>query len=385
MIALYLMAECSLGTASELLPYLRMLPPDVPRLDSFDEEALQVLQDDYLANLARQSREELSTAWHNNGVKDIALQMARIVIIDSGLSLEDVVVSRNECLTFESFHRFVAIASSRAMILEGGIKYLAPLADMMNYMPRYDNRAAGSNESFLTYHSRNSDGSITVRADRNVVAGNQIFEDYGETDNSLFLEAFGFVPHANPSHCAIIPPEIIPQPSSLPVELVDVLTEQGILINRSPGNTPSASDAGTLCISSDGVVADERMRTYLAATQLDEKEGQQQKCIDACRRRKEMELISRQCTVYPGHKEAVGNLIHNLARQTYCQASTIIEEDTTILQQVQLDDSRQNSRKAIAVKFLMEEKRTLLSAAEATGSPVVCSFENDNRATNPEL
>eukprot|EP00562_Extubocellulus_spinifer_P001529 CAMPEP_0178473268 /NCGR_PEP_ID=MMETSP0696-20121128/1998_1 /TAXON_ID=265572 /ORGANISM="Extubocellulus spinifer, Strain CCMP396" /LENGTH=553 /DNA_ID=CAMNT_0020100483 /DNA_START=34 /DNA_END=1695 /DNA_ORIENTATION=+ len=386
-LSLHLMAECSLGTASKLLPYLRMLPTDVPRLDTFDEEALEVLRDDYLATLARQSREELSTAWHKNGVKDIALQMARMVAIDSGLSLEDEAVSRDDCLTFESFHRFVAIASSRAMILEGGTKYLAPLADMMNYMPRYDNNraAGGTNESFLTYHSRNSDGSITVRADRNVVAGNQIFEDYGETDNSLFLEAFGFVPNANPSHCAVIPPEIIPQPSSLPVELLDVLIEQGIVISSSPDHPPSASDAGTLCISAEGVVTDERMRTYLATTQLDEKEGQKQKCINACRRRKETELITRQCTAYPGHREAVETLIRNLARQTYCEASTTIGEDTALLQQRQLDDSRQDSSMALAVKFLVEEKRTLLSAAEATGKPVVCSSEHDNRATNPEL
>ena len=59
---------------------------------------------------------------------------------------------------------------------------------------------------FHLFHARNQeDGSITVRADRDVIAGHQIFEDYGDVDNSLYLEAFGFVPHYNPFHFASIP------------------------------------------------------------------------------------------------------------------------------------------------------------------------------------
>ena len=60
--------------------------------------------------------------------------------------------------------------------------------------------------SFTLHHYRNDkDNSITVRADRRFRPNEQIFEDYGDVDNSLYLEAHGFVPDENPHHCAMIP------------------------------------------------------------------------------------------------------------------------------------------------------------------------------------
>ena len=46
-------------------------------------------------------------------------------------------------------------------------------------------------------HHDASMGRMTVCSDINVLGGEQIYEEYGDTDNSLVLEAHRFVPGHN--------------------------------------------------------------------------------------------------------------------------------------------------------------------------------------------
>lgn len=352
-IALHLMVECSLGESSEIWPYLQILPNDVPRLDTFDDETLDMLNDEYLVDLAQQSKSELSRAWTKGHLELITTTMAEVFARQQ----------RHKhlykgCLTFESFHNYVAMSSSRAMILEDGNKYLTPLADMMNHMPKHDASGEMLSEPFVNFHTRNEDGSITVRADRKVPkAGEQIFEAYGDTDNSLYLEAFGFVPDENPYHCAMIPPEHIP----LYKDIEATFKRAGL------------SEMPEVCVYSDGTIASAEGRDLLAFASADSAEGQVERCMDAIEF-KGKEGLFENCFNYAGSDGIVGALTRTLVGQVYCGASTTIEEDAALLRQLKEYRTEKNARRSVAVKFRMEEKKTLFKAAPlgAEDGPFTC-------------
>ena len=341
-LALHLMVECSLGESSDMWPYLQMLPDYVPRLDTFDDEALGMLQDDYLASLARESKAELKTAWTKGHLESIITTTAEL--FNRQKRHKDMYKG---CLTFESFHHYVTISSSRSMILEDGKKFLTPLADFMNHMPKYDASGEIMSEPFVQFHSRNEDGSITVRADRGVSqAGDQIFEAYGDRDNSLYLEAFGFVPDNNPFHCAIIPPEHIPRYNDI---------ER--MFNRA-----SLGDMPEVCVYSDGAIASKEGRNLLAFVSADSVEGQAERCMDAFDF-KGSDALYQECYNYTGSDDIVGAMTWALMVQVYCSASTTIDEDEALLRQLQVHRTKENAKKAVAIKFRLEEKKALLEVA----------------------
>ena len=128
------------------------------------------------------------------------------------------------------------IVGSRALIIKGK-RLLVPFADMFNYMPQRGERRAHSYVSiesipstvffffaffgliatltrslsrlrygdfFLHYH-RVEDGAFKVFADRATRAEEQVFEDYGDNPNSVYLQHHGFVPDHNPFDCVRMP------------------------------------------------------------------------------------------------------------------------------------------------------------------------------------
>lgn len=368
-IALYLMVECSYGEASEIWPYLQVLPDLVPRLTTFDNNTLGMLQDQFLTELKHHDLSKLTKVWDHG--------LSKMVTVIADQSIDDAEAdngtrsrrSRNGtykgCLTFESFHHYVAISSSRAMLLEHGIKYLTPLADMINHMPNYDEAGEALIESFIEYHTRNKDGSITVRADRKVAnAGEQIFEAYGNLDNSLFLESFGFVPDENPFHCAAIPSS-----TDLPVlfERTEAVLRrnkgfsdqnrevlQAVFAHKGFGVIPD------VCVLADGTLSSDKAKLMLAFALASE--GQMELCVDALEF-KSSEVSYQECYNYTGSDQKVRELTLKLAGQAYCSAQTTLEEDVALLRKLQDDQSPVSAKKAVAVKFRLVEKRTFLSAA----------------------
>ena len=220
---------------SEWGPYLDVLPRSlIPRLDSFQDGDYAALADGMLERAGRESLATLIGVYGDaNGGGGMRGVVADMVKLRTKAGAGEVPPS---CVSFEAFHRFVAVVSSRAMVL-GGVKHLTPLADMINYSPRPRNSDDGGGREgvrrevdppFTLYHSLGRDGGITVRSDRDVHLGGpagtcadaggqaatesspeprviQLFEDYGPVDSSLFLEAHGFVPRENPHNCATVP------------------------------------------------------------------------------------------------------------------------------------------------------------------------------------
>ncbi|KAL7427129.1 hypothetical protein ACHAXM_000718 [Skeletonema potamos] len=264
-------------------PYLDMLPSTpIPRLDTFEDEDYVMLNDDNLEMVGRSSKQRLKDMFFGNNRKgddddgyDDSLSIRAVVRDMIQIQLNnnnnkppsttttiktrhDAVQVPQTCLRFDTFHKFIGIVSSRAMVLKG-IKYLSPLAEMINYspisspeevIPRSSGSSSDENDHHTTilgkdseiirtpfdlYHTIGADDSITVRSDRNVMIHHhhqqqqqqplyddaatddmtttttttttttiQIFEDYGPVDSSLFLEMHAFVPSNNPNNCAVI-------------------------------------------------------------------------------------------------------------------------------------------------------------------------------------
>jgi hypothetical protein len=118
--------------------------------------------------------------------------------------------------SLQSFVWAATLVDSRALTIKGE-KFLVPFSDMLNYEPtplegdssssnKIRERADGAN--FLKYHkldfsSKNTGnsknrggvgGSFSVYVDREIPVGNQVFEDYGDSDSGIYLHHHGMVP-----------------------------------------------------------------------------------------------------------------------------------------------------------------------------------------------
>lgn len=321
-LALQLMKECTLDGKSYYQPYLDILPKDfVPRLDTFDDHDLVLLEDEFLSNIAKDSRNKLRTLYN-----DIDFQR----ILPSGKSQE-------ECTSFSSFHKFVTISSSHSMILNG-TKFLVPLADMINHSVRPNITVP---HLFSTFHQRNSDGSITVYADRDVLAGDQIFEEYGALDSSLFQEAHGFVPSNNPFHCAMIESRHLMEFSNVIVGLTDILLDLRMI--------PSRTVFPDVCITGDGHVQDVQLANVLRVLSL----GLDIEKLSVCITSKS----SKDCIYYDTSSENVSTFIQIMAGRAYCAKHTSLNEDLEMLKSFQTLGA--TSRSELALRFKIEDKRIL--------------------------
>lgn len=78
------------------------------------------------------------------------------------------------------------------------------MADMFNYDPSPYMRQAEAGEHFQQHHVVAADG-FQILADRAAAAGQQLFEDYGDNDNTIYVLYHGFAPLNNPFSCVQVP------------------------------------------------------------------------------------------------------------------------------------------------------------------------------------
>lgn len=372
-IALYLMVQCELDENSLFKPYMDILPNYIiPRLDSFDEEELNFLQDEELKNLAKESHNQLQSLWQSNDLQDLLSSM-----IQAMKTIEQT-QTQSQCITFHSFHKYMSIVSSRAMVLQG-TKYLTPPAEFANYEPRYDERKRFNGrmgQSFTLYHERNNDnGSITVRSDRDVLYGKQIFEDYGDIDNSLYLEAHGFVPNENPFHCAMIPVKLIPSPKDVSITSRKAMVALKLLPEEKSELYPPPS----ISLLDDGSILDKRAEAYLTVAAMDANENQDLvtqcgKALDS----NDEELIQLQCLHFIGNKDILNQFIHSIATKSICQLESKLKDDLRLLDSFLGGDNNLDSngkdmtKKILALKFRISDKSILYKVTAKTDDDLDC-------------
>mmetsp|Transcript_37254 Transcript_37254/g.78563 ORF Transcript_37254/g.78563 Transcript_37254/m.78563 type:complete len:1056 (+) Transcript_37254:42-3209(+) len=406
-IAMYLMVEDCVNHHSDLFhndseegsrwgPYLDVLPQyTIPRLDTFGDEEYAALRDENLEYTGRNSKRLLEEMYFK-GDNDGGTNSLKTVVIDmiqqkNGSKSSPLDIPES-CISFETFHRFVAIVSSRAMVLKG-VKHLTPLAEMINYSPKLPVESNDEGKDLIRapfdlYHTLSEDNSITVRSDRDIFLTDtdadtgaiQIFEDYGPVDSSLFLEAHGFVPFANPNNCAVIPgssflrrnvasgrldatAELVLQalkalhlihPEQRKFEsLEDVcarddlsLVEDGNTVGRKPASDSIA--VASLLLSDDGSFSWDQIEKDTGESF----ESLRHKCI-AATRSGYAERIEVNCARYPGSGSIVKQALETAAIRS------ISETEEKILLQLQQADSEGKDRLAVALRFRIEERKIL--------------------------
>ncbi len=388
-IALYLMVQCTLKDDSLFYPYLDILPSYIiPRLDTFNDEELDMLQDEDLKDLAKNSYHELHSLWKSEKFYSFLSLMINNVAKQND-NIKSNHVDIGYCISFQSFHKYVAIVSSRAMVLQG-TKYLTPLAEFANYHPRKDDRKlmkGRMGQSFTLYHEHNDNGSISVRADRDILYGEQIFEDYGDIDNSLYLEAHGFVPNENPFHCAMVSSKLIPSPKDIPIILRKALVALKILPEKDSELIPPPS----VCILDDGSILDNGVEAYLTVIAMvrDGNQGTMEQCSEALDTGDE-ELVKLQCLHYDGHKQILYELIQSLSTQSLCKSSTTLKEDFNLLNSLMEDNQPSDSlgedptKKILALKFRMADKMIFHNIG-AVNDDFDCSQIDDIEKNHPSV
>jgi hypothetical protein len=399
------------GSGSFWGPYLDMLPSTpIPRLDTFENEHYAMLNDAKLEMVGRSSKQRLKSMFYGNskgGDDEDSLSIRAVVrdLIQIQLSnnhnndhhpstttiktQHDTVPVPPTCLRFDTFHKFIGIVSSRAMVLKG-IKYLTPLAEMINYSPvspseqvvqKSSSSSSGGEDyhqatimgqddsiirtPFDLYHTIGADDSITVRSDRNVMlhqslhdeANNedmtttatiQIFEDYGPVDSSLFLEMHAFVPSNNPNHCAIIQGnhflrrQVAPGRSDPNTTLLLRALKALHLTNPQLTQFVSLEDVcvrSNLSIVDDGNVIGRRPASdAIAITSLLLGESSEMftnlellksKCIAAIESN-DAERIELQCARYPGSRRVVQHALVNAAKRSVATSDKDVTMDTLL-------------------------------------------------------
>lgn len=177
----WLLLEAVEGETSFFYEYISILPKTIPSLLGFPEELCAELQDTEFIGEVKTFQERVKSEYASFSTKFRQLYPALNV-------------------SFADYSWATAVLDSRGLRFRGEV-YLAPMADMFNYAPHSDARAANSGNFFLQHHILESDGGIRILADRDTANGMQLFEDYGDNTDDIYLKYHGFVAEGNPFRC----------------------------------------------------------------------------------------------------------------------------------------------------------------------------------------
>jgi hypothetical protein len=196
----WLCLQRSLGANSFWQPYLKVLPQKVHVCQHFTNDELSLLQTPAHEAACLESRnKELLT--FQTFVPRYQVLVAQHIAANPTHNT----ISAND-ISFEDYLWGKTMLWSRAWTVAGK-RYLVPVADMFNYAPLAEVRQANLGSNFLNFHSITGDHE-RVWSDRSCNKGEQLFEDYGDNRNLVYLLNHGFVPDLNPFSSAMVPVDV---------------------------------------------------------------------------------------------------------------------------------------------------------------------------------
>jgi histone-lysine N-methyltransferase SETD3 len=213
LIAVFLLRQLALGPRSRWAEYITVLPrPGAVSLPLFfSDSELRALHDMGERDVALKAQQKHVSAFDRlKPALRRAMQMGEDGDGGDGKEQEDGPLLRvdpeaaRKYSTLDWYKWACALVSSRALTMQGR-RYLVPFSDMFNYepQPQQQVRDHENGAHFLMYHKLDTkNGVFRILADRATSAGAQLFEDYGDNDNYLYLHYHGFVPRANQFDCA---------------------------------------------------------------------------------------------------------------------------------------------------------------------------------------
>ncbi len=258
----WLLRESKLGDRSFYAPYLKVLPKYVSSALYFNEKEIDELQFGHVKSDVKDFQKK---------TKEEYKSFQEIVKGSQGL------FPAFEGLSYDEFLWAATIIHSRGLRFRGEI-YLSPYADMFNYEPHRNFRHAASGEFFLKHHVLHEDeplygDGISIYADRETLANKQLFEDYGDNPNEIYLKYHGFVPNDNPFHCLNVHFQNY-QNKGQPMELMKSLTQaqrELLTMLRFPIHSSMTS-----CIDRFGSMSySKQFEVYMTILSFNEEETQQ--------------------------------------------------------------------------------------------------------------
>ncbi|GMH80612.1 hypothetical protein TL16_g08620 [Triparma laevis f. inornata] len=342
-IALELCVQCALGPHSKWDAYLNVLPHHVSNLETFTAHELALLDSASLEKLGNQMQERTTRQYA--AVSGLLKNMAEVSGQKAKIPKIGFEMTATRCLSFESFRHYTSIVASRAMVISGE-KHLTPLADMPNYEPKNDGRVMANGQDFMKYHVLGDDGSMTVKSDRDFGSGQQVFEDYGDNPNSLYLEAHGFVPFSNPFDCAELPNPVITDE-----KVLNVMKKLKIVEGEQNYCPP-------VCVKADGEVeTNTRSYAYYAVAAL----GKFPTKLKYCEvNMDDPAYAGSACIRWGGSGKAVNELISVAANEGIKNFGSSIDEDEKRVKTLE-------GNEALAVRYRLSKKRILSEVASSVG------------------
>lgn len=167
-------------------PYVAILPSYVSSTIQFSPEEIALLEE---PRIISQANAQIETARRD-------FQAFKGFVAD--IFPEDILTR----VTYDVFVWANTIIDSRGQRFRGQI-YLAPYADLFNYKAHPSARQSQAGEFYLSHHKLSESG-LVILADRSQHAGGQVFEDYGDNDDAIYLQYHGFVTRDNPFRCAAV-------------------------------------------------------------------------------------------------------------------------------------------------------------------------------------
>lgn len=177
------------GRSSVFEPYISLLPGYVPSLTRLSDTELDELHDEKLKTRVMQLQKTRSNLFTTS--------MAKLKAAKLDMSAEIM-----KQITLDSYLWANSILDSRGLRFSGKV-YLAPFADFFNYKPHPEMRRSDAGKFYLDHHKLlEKENRLVVSVDRDYhSAGSQVFEDYGDNDDTIYAIYHGFVPDENPFRC----------------------------------------------------------------------------------------------------------------------------------------------------------------------------------------
>ena len=218
----WLLYEKYLGEGSSFFEYIQVLPTNVPNLLYFSDDEVAELQNKVYEEEILSYQQEVQQNYRAfvRGLHQLLVDKQRQIPASLGelflppnfvhhpedevgdrftasFGVEDVA----QRVTMDEYRWALSIFNSRALRFHGEI-HLIPMSDIFNYEKHSKPRATDNGNFFLQFHQRDASGAVSIFADRPTEQGRQLFEDYGDNTNEIYLQYHGFIPHQlNPFHC----------------------------------------------------------------------------------------------------------------------------------------------------------------------------------------
>ncbi|KAG5176902.1 hypothetical protein JKP88DRAFT_202661 [Tribonema minus] len=264
-ITTFLVREKALGKASFWHPYLDLLPDAIPRPANWSADELELLEDAAIQIDAMSDQQRLQQA-----------HAVSLPALDRLLQALPASLRKRAAPVMHSFETYAwadGIVQSRALTFQGQ-RRLIPFSDFLNYAPHHQARPYSNGAFFLEHHLLFWQGSAmtaTVLVDRDTPAGSQVFEDYGDNPNVIYLLYHGFVPaQRNPFDCVSME---LRRPTAHASDNRNLEQLRHQLLNKL-----RLSSSPTLCVTADAASwANARVWHALAVVSMDEAQ------VRACR------------------------------------------------------------------------------------------------------